>query len=631
MAEWVGFAGYNIAQLTAKGWHGVFTWDYADMWYPGYNHGYSFMHNTNARFYELQGARLASPREMTSPGRSRSWYNPFPIVVPFTWHLMDAVNLEEDALKNDLSYTVDHKDELLYNFYLKGKLNMAKASSEPPYAYIVPANGGDNADVTDMINNLQLHKIEVQKAGAPFSVGGRQFVAGDYVILMNQPYGLTAKNFLQTHTYPPIKTPYDVTTWTYGLMRDVETVPVADATFPGSLSLVPVTDPVPYKGALVGGVSSRYVLEHQSNNNLTRALPRLFKNPAMVVSQADAEFTAAGRTFPAGTFVVQTSGTTADHDWLKSLAEGLGLTIYSVTETVAGTPLHEPKIGLYAPTYSTMPIPSNWAGGSWTRVRLDKGSEFNYTLLAASEVISGDLTQYDAIIVPALSTSALITGSTTLPPGYQLGIGEVGLARLKAFAETGGTLVLQGQTARLPVQRGWNLGVTLPAAAQAAAAASEAASLEEEEEPDFGGREPEAGAMAEQPSCPGSLLRVKVDPTTPVGYGYGQEEVLWCESATLYFVPITNTTASIVVKYPETGDLLLSGYLTGGDTLRGKAVIVDAPLESGHVILLAPNVVYRAQTTGSFMFFFNSLISGGRRAVPMHRAYLPFVWRNYSP
>ncbi len=149
MNEWTGFAGHNIGQLTAKGWKGAFTWEYADMWYPGYNHGYSFMHNTNGRFYELQGASLGTPSTIRNGthsaagilagwGASRTWWDPAPYSAGYSpsgdgkWHLMDAVNLEEDAIKNDLDYTLDHKDELLMNFYLKGKTNMAKASGEAP-------------------------------------------------------------------------------------------------------------------------------------------------------------------------------------------------------------------------------------------------------------------------------------------------------------------------------------------------------------------------------------------------------------------------------------------------------------------------------------------------------------------
>ena len=51
---------------------------------------------------------------------------------------MDAVNLEEDALKSSLGYMANNKDTLLYNYYLKGKMNMQKAAGEPPYAFIIP-------------------------------------------------------------------------------------------------------------------------------------------------------------------------------------------------------------------------------------------------------------------------------------------------------------------------------------------------------------------------------------------------------------------------------------------------------------------------------------------------------------
>jgi hypothetical protein len=42
------------------------------------------------------------------------------------------------------------------------------------------------------------------------------------------------------------------------------------------------------------------------------------------------------------------------------------------------------------------------------------------------------------------------------------------------------------------------------------------------------------------------------------------------------------------------------------------AAIVEAPLGAGRVILLAPDVLYRSQSAGDFMFFWNSLIAGAR-------------------
>ena len=133
-------------------------------------------------------------------------------------------------------------------------------------------------------------------------------------------------------------------------------------------------------------------------------------------------------------------------------------------------------------------------------------------------------------------------------------MGTAGQDALKAFVEAGGTLILQGSASRLPVDRGWITGVTVaPNRGPAAAAmAPEAASVEaeeaEEEIPDFGGREPSpeqikaaafalAAADADVPlECPGSIVRLQVDPATKVGYGYNAAESVWCESTLFYNV-----------------------------------------------------------------------------------------------
>ena len=345
VAEWLGYGGHTLTGLIAKGWTGVFLYDYTDNWYPGYNDIFSFMHNTMGTLYELRGANMATPIVMTATPRGRSWYNPAPYTPGFTWRLIDAVNLEEDAIRLKLGYLAQNKDDLLYNFYLKGKLNYQKSAGEPPYAFMIPANGGDNVDVTDLINNLHLlHRIEVDRLAAATTIAGQQYQAGDYVVRADQPYGLTAKNYLATPPYPGGQTPFDVVSWDYGLLRDVQVVPVTTP-LPAGLSLIPVTLKIPYAGSLTGDVSGTYVIEHQSNNNLAVALPQLWADPHMGVAQADAAFTSGGRTFPAGTFVVTTTGSPADHAKIKGLAESLGLTAYAVTDSVAATPLHPAEGG----------------------------------------------------------------------------------------------------------------------------------------------------------------------------------------------------------------------------------------------------------------------------------------------
>jgi hypothetical protein len=615
MNEWTAFAGHNIGQLTAQGHLGAFTWDYADMWYPGYNHGYSFMHNTNGRFYELQGASgmanggnlsngaHSATRILSTWGASRTWWDPAPYVGGVRWDLIDAVNLEEDALRNDLTYTWNHKDELLMNFYMKGKTNMQKASGEAPYAFVIPANGGDNADVTDMVNNLVVGQhIEVQRLGQDAGLGGRQFAAGDYVVRMDQPFGLTAKNLLSVQTYPPIKQPYDVTAWTYGLMRDVEVVPLAEP-LPNGLSLVPVTGAVPYAGTLTGGKSSTYVIEHMSNNNLAVALLQLWGNADMSVSQADAPFNAGGLSFPQGTFVVHTTGSQQDHTALKAIVEQLGLIGYSVSENLEGfAALQKPRVAVYA----------RYAGDfsdtneGWTRIRLDRAG-WSYDRLHPAELAAMAPDAYDVIV--ATTTSSM---------------GTAGYNALKAFVEAGGTLILQGSASSLPVSRGWITGVSVPPASAPGVMETQAVEAEqpEEEIPDFGGVEPPGAAAAAAASlavgadvplnCPGSIVRLQVDPATKVGYGYDGAESVWCES-TLFYDVAPGSGNVVVASYPNDGATLLqSGYIAGESWMHGKAAIVDAPLGDGNIVMIAPNVVYRAQTTGTYMFLWNSLIEGSR-------------------
>jgi len=258
----------------------------------------------------------------------------------------------------------------------------------------------------------------------------------------------------------------------------------------------------------------------------------------------------------------------------------------------------------------------------WVRMRLDR-TGFPYTRLYKNDVSGGALAGYDVVIIPDMTASTLITGTTSssTPPEYRGGIGMAGVANLKSFAESGGTLVMMGRASAIPISLGWNVGVAIPAAVQAAVALSEP-DLEDEENVDFPSQKlidqakraaAAAGTPAETFYSPGSIIRLQVDPSTKVGYGYDPEEASWSESSQMpYFVPTANSTATVVARYPETGKLLLSGYTSGESALQGKIAIADAPLGAGHVILLAPNTLYRAQATRTYMFFWNSLIEGAR-------------------
>src|SRR3569623_787904 len=66
----------------------------------------------------------------------------------------------------------------------------------------------------------------------------------------------------------------------------------------------------------------------------------------------------------------------------------------------------------------------------------------------------------------------------------------------------------------------------------------------------------------------------------------------------------------VVMQIPDKADdILLSGLLTGGGALTKKALVGDAPLGKGHMVLYALRPFWRWQTQGSYFLGFNALLN----------------------
>jgi hypothetical protein len=64
----------------------------------------------------------------------------------------------------------------------------------------------------------------------------------------------------------------------------------------------------------------------------------------------------------------------------------------------------------------------------------------------------------------------------------------------------------------------------------------------------------------------------------------------------------------VVLRFSDQRDLLASGLLDGTDVAQ-RAVVVDAPLGKGHVILFANNPLWRGETIGSYFLVFNTILN----------------------
>jgi hypothetical protein len=258
-----------------------------------------------------------------------------------------------------------------------------------------------------------------------------------------------------------------------------------------------------------------------------------------------------------------------------------------------------PRVALYRP----------WTGNideGWTRWVLEQ-FEFPYTALTDSVVKAGRLRdQFDAVIVPSMNLREMREGvsATQAPPPYAGGLGAGGLAELRKFAESGGTLVLLDEASELATAE---LGVPVKRITVAAREGDTGRSA--------GADSAARGRTGDQLYAPGSIFRVLVDNTHPVAYGMPDTAAVYFTNSVTFDVAGAGSPVRIIARYPERGeDILLSGYLQGGALIAGKAAAVEAPVGGGRVVMFGFRAQYRGQSYGTFRMLFNALLSAGGRA-----------------
>jgi hypothetical protein len=425
-----------------------------------------------------------------------------------------------------------------------------------------------------MLRVFQAGDVEVHRARAAFAAGGTRYRAGSHVILMAQPASAFARTLTQVQHYPDVRAypggppqrPYDATAYTIPLLMGAAATPVA-APFDADLELMPAPLTLPAGGGRVPAASAMaYTVAHDSAG--IKALIRLLRDGAQV-GWAGTSFRAANRAFDAGTLVV--AGNAGARERLADLADHLPLTITALDRGVPGVrPLRLPRVGLYRSPLAAI-------DEGWTRWIFEQWGLPYLTLGNGDVQDAGRLGErFDVVVLPDQSPGAILHGISPgqAPLEYVGGIGETGLASLRGFVEAGGTLVTLDSASMLPIER-----FGLPVVNVVASAAREVVG-------------------------PGSILRTRVDASHPVGFGSPIESMAWFEHSPAFRV---SGNARAIVRYPDAGSPLLSGWLLGGEELRGAAAVVEVPLGRGRVVLFGFRPQYRAQTWATFGLFFNAL------------------------
>jgi hypothetical protein len=583
--------GVNTAlEIAGTGKKGVLVDGVYDLWSPERN--YIVYHNGLRVLTESASVDIATPvnipfeklgRGIGYDAKVSAWNFPDPWKGG-EWHLSDIVDYQLDAFFSIANNAAVNRERYLTNFYQVG-LNAVNRESGP-YAYVIPAHQGDPAATARLVNTLRIADIDVQGATSDFDADGNHYAKGSYIVALNQPYGSFAKTLLEIQHYPDIREypggppqrPYDVTAQTLPLLFGVNAVEVKDKfTAPGeSVDRVKV----PAGHFKESGTAAGYLIPDTTNSDLY-ALFSLLKDHVKVYRLT------GGASDPGTIYIPQQDGIASK---LAAVAAKFPVDITAVQSVPEGNALAVtlPRIALYQSWVASM-------DEGWTRWIFDQNG-IPYTRVVDEDIRKGDLnSRFDVIVLPDNSPQAIANGrggrggesgesGTQIPPEFAGGLGTNGVANLNAFAQAGGTIVTLNKASQLYAKKD--------------AAVSNA--LDAVNRKDF--------------YVPGSILQVSVDTSNPIAFGSTPTVPVWFELG-----PSFNVTgdARSIASY-TTDQPLLSGWILGGEHLKGTSAIAEEPVGKGRIILFGIRPQYRAQSEVTYKFFFNSLLfaSSTPEAIP---------------
>jgi hypothetical protein len=625
-------------------------------WFNGGLRTTGYFHNVVGILTEIIGSPTPMQLPLVPKTQLSNQDELYP-VPPQIWHFRQTVEYVKSMNRAVMDYASKNREDLLYNRYLMGRNSLkraaqdnwtitpkrvaavvaaSKAAGPPPRArggdglagngdqsavvdpklydtvfhdpaerdprgYILPLDQPDLPTTVKFLNALIKSGIEVEKATAAFTVAGKTYPAGSYVVLCDQAYRPHILDMFEPQDHPqdfefpggpPIK-PYDITGYTLAYQMNVKFDRVLEG-FSGPFQAVSeVMGPPP--GKVVGSGGAGWLLDHQTNNSFT--LTNRLQKAGVAVSWLKTSVTVGARNFGPGAVWVPATGP-AKAVVAKGVSD-LGINAYAMNSAPKGEKLalKAPRIGI-VDTYGGL-ITSGWM--QWVVEQF----EFPYTLVYGPELDAGNLNaKYDVL----LFVDGAIPGGAgryggggggggrglpkpdEVPEKYRKMLGSITqektLPQVQAFIQNGGTAIAVGGSTRL----GEYLKLTENGLVQT-------------------GKD---GKPEPLPSTrfyiPGSVLDAKVDNRDPLGFGFADHVDVFFDSSPVFKIIAPNDAKP--VSWFQGADPLLSGWAWGQKALDGTVGVVDASYGKGKVFLLGPEVAMRGQSYGTFKFVFNGLEYG---------------------
>jgi hypothetical protein len=592
---------------------------------------------------------------------------PFP-VAPQRWHFRQSIEYSLTANRAVLDIASREKDNLLYNFYRMGKNSIERGSRDnwttspkdieavkakiaadapeggrttagagggavgdpifqfgrgadakyyaevlhapdkrDPRGYILPSGQPDFPTATKFINTLRHVGVIVHRATAPFTVAGKRYPAGSYVVKSAQAFRPHVLDMFEPQDHPndfaypggPPKRPYDNAGYTVAFQMGVHFDRILDG-FDGPFEVIKGLAS-PASGTIAGASSPAGYLVSHAVNDAFIAVNRALKSGAEV-SILGGTVQANGHSYPAGTFYIAATSTTTP--MLRELAKTNGVSAEGVATrpAVSAKRLHTMRVALWDQYGGSMP-------SGHTRWLLEQ-FEFPFDVVYPSAFDAGNLaSKYDVVLLPSGAVPSREGGrggagfaapdSATIPSEFRDRLGRYTVARtvpaLRQFLEAGGTVVAVGTSANLGIDLGLPMANALVEKNAAGA---------------------DRPLSNEKFYVPGSVLRVQVDTTRPVSAGLTRDLDVFYDNSPAFRLGSDAAAKGVrpLAWFPNATPLR-SGWAWGQSYLDGAVEAAEATIGKGTLYMVAPEITFRGQPHGTFKWLFNGIYGGGGQAL----------------
>jgi len=618
--DWLTRFGRNNAKWFDRFGFDYFTRENYDSFYPGYGEGWPLFHGSIGMTYEQASVRgLVADRDDQS--RIRYW---------------DSVHHHFIASISTIESAGTSREALLRHFYDYRRTAIEEGGKEAVREFIITP-GNDPNRAARLAGLLMQSGIEVRRTAAAFTnprtrdyFGGelqqREFPAGSYIVSLAQPAKRLARTLLDKQTSQDREFLdeqrrrnekrqneefYDVTAWSLPLIFDVQCYMAEQSSSVQSAVLI---DPPAPAGRLTGGQAGLAYLIKWGTQSATSSLADLFRQDIRVYS-SDLQFRIGSDVYPAGSLIVKVKDNPTDlHQRMVRLVADHGVDVVATDSAWVDegpnfgsnnvTFLKRPRIAI---AYNT-PTSPNSVG--WLRYVIEQRYGYPVTTIRADQLRSADLNKYNVLILPDTFS------------GYDQQLGDG--AALKTWIQRGGTLV------GIAGAMNWMIGekVNLLATKREKRGGADSPESAKDDEKDGSAAAATARAAGQtdevqraiQPdeefpsSTPGAILRVRVDNSHWLGFGYGDTTTVMVDSNRVYSL-LKLDKGTNVARYLDPAGFFVSGFMwdDAKRLIPNKAYLVHSRLGRGNVIGFAEDPNYRAFMDGLNLFVINAIFQGPGR------------------